>query len=292
MNILVTGASGQLGHDLVIELRKRGHSVTGVSSRELNLTDPAAVRAYLNAMRPNVVMHCAAYTAVDKAEDDTEACLAVNHLGTKAVADACAEIGCKLLYISTDYVFPGDGERPWEPEDVTNPLNLYGKSKLLGEEAVRAATDKHFIVRISWVFGVNGKNFVKTMLRLGAERDKLTVVNDQFGSPTYTKDLSVLLADMVVTEKYGTYHATNEGICSWFEFASAIIAEAGLPAKVLPVSSDQYPSRAKRPSNSRMSKEKLTANGFNPLPTWQDALCRYLEELKEKEHGKDQSHDL
>lgn len=284
MNILVTGASGQLGNDLVIELRKRGHSVTGVSSRELNLTDPAAVRAYLTAMRPDAVMHCAAYTAVDKAEDDAEACLAVNHLGTKTVADTCAEIGCKLLYISTDYVFPGGGERSWEPDDETGPLNLYGKSKLLGEETVRTATEKHFIVRISWVFGVNGKNFVKTMLRLGAERDTLTVVNDQFGSPTYTKDLSVLLADMIVTDKYGTYHATNEGICSWFEFASAIIAEAGLPAKVLPVSSDQYPSRAKRPSNSRMSKEKLTANGFNRLPTWQNALRRYLEELKENEN--------
>ena len=279
MNILVTGASGQLGHDLVIELRKRGHDVTGVSSRELNLTDPAVVRAYLTAMRPDAVMHCAAYTAVDKAEDDAEACFAVNHLGTKSVADACAELGCKLLYISTDYVFPGGGDRPWEPDDATDPLNLYGKSKLLGEEAVRAATDRHFIVRISWVFGVNGKNFVKTMLRLGAERDTLTVVNDQFGSPTYTKDLSVLLADMIITEKFGTYHATNEGICSWFEFASAIIAEAGLPAKVLPVSSDQYPSRARRPSNSRMSKEKLTANGFLLLPRWEDALQRYLREL-------------
>ena len=284
MNILITGASGQLGNDLVIELRKRGHSVTGVSSRELNLTDPTAVRAYLTAMRPDAVMHCAAYTAVDKAEDDAEACLAVNYLGTKTVADTCAEIGCKLLYISTDYVFPGGGERSWEPDDETGPLNLYGKSKLLGEETVRTATEKHFIVRISWVFGVNGKNFVKTMLRLGAERDTLTVVNDQFGSPTYTKDLSVLLADMIVTDKYGTYHATNEGICSWFEFASAIIADAGLPAKVLPVSSDQYPSRAKRPSNSRMSKEKLTANGFNRLPTWQNALRRYLEELKENEN--------
>ena len=285
MNILVTGASGQLGHDLVIELTKRGHSVTGVSSKEVNLTDSAAVRSYLTAMQPDAVMHCAAYTAVDKAEDDAKTCLAVNHLGTQSVAQSCAEVGCKLLYISTDYVFPGDGERFWEPEDATDPLNLYGKSKLLGEEAVRAATNQHFIVRISWAFGLNGKNFVKTMLRLGAERDTLTVVNDQFGSPTYTKDLSVLLADMIVTDKYGTYHATNEGICSWFEFASAIIVEAGLPAKVLPVSSDQYPSRAKRPANSRMSKEKLTENGFRRLPTWQDALRRYLQELKENENG-------
>lgn len=285
MRIIITGASGQLGHDLVNEMSARGHVVTGLSSKELNLTDSIAVHNYLTSIRPDAVMHCAAYTAVDKAEDDAETCLAVNHLGTKAVADTCAELGCKLLYISTDYVFPGDGERPWEPEDTTDPLNLYGKSKLLGEEAVRAATDHYFIVRISWAFGLNGKNFVKTMLRLGAERETLTVVNDQFGSPTYTKDLSVLLADMIVTEKYGTYHATNEGVCSWYEFASAIIAEAGLSAKVLPVSSDQYPSRAKRPANSRMSKEKLTENGFRRLPTWQDALRRYLLELKENENG-------
>lgn len=281
MNILVTGASGQLGHDLMIELAGRGHGTIGVSSKELNLTDPDAVHRYITDLRPDAVMHCAAYTAVDMAEDDTETCLAVNHLGTEAIAKACAEIGCKLLYISTDYVFPGDGERPWEPEDTTAPLNLYGKSKLLGELAVSEATDKHFIVRISWVFGINGKNFVKTMLRLGAEREQLTVVNDQFGSPTYTKDLAVLLADMIVTEKYGTYHATNEGVCSWYEFARAIMEQAGLPAKVLPVSSDQYPSRAIRPSNSRMSKQKLTENGFQRLPRWEDALHRYLLELEE-----------
>ena len=285
MNILVTGASGQLGHDLVIELNDRGHDVTGVSCKELNIIDSEAVRAYLDALRPEAVMHCAAYTAVDRAEDDAEACFAVNHIGTKAVAETCAGLGCKLLYISTDYVFPGGGVRPWEPEDCSCPLNLYGKSKLLGEEAVRSATDKHFIVRISWGFGVNGKNFVKTMLRLGAERDTITVVNDQFGSPTYTKDLSVLLADMIETEKYGTYHATNEGFCSWHEFACAILAGAGLATKVLPVSSDQYPSRARRPSNSRMSKEKLVMNGFRCLPTWEDALTRYLQELKEYNNG-------
>ena len=281
MKILVTGASGQLGHDLAIELTGRGHQVTGVSSKEMDLTDPPAVYQHIMSMRPDAVMHCAAYTAVDKAEDDAEACYAVNHLGTQAIAAACAEAGCKLLYISTDYVFPGDGERPWEPDDEVRPLNLYGESKRLGEEAVRAASDKHFIVRISWVFGVNGKNFVKTMLRLGAEREQITVVDDQFGSPTYTKDLSVLLADMIVTEKYGTYHATNEGICSWYEFACAIMEQAGLTCQVQPVSSDQYPSRAKRPTNSRMSKEKLTENGFRRLPVWEDALRRYLAELKE-----------
>ncbi len=287
MVILVTGATGQLGHDLVIELTGRGHRVTGVSSKELNLTDPAAVRAYLTALRPDAVMHCAAYTAVDLAEDETERCDLINRVGTEAVARACAEIGCKLLYISTDYVFPGDGERPWEPDDPPKPLNTYGMSKWRGEEAVRAQVERHFIVRVSWLFGLNGKNFVKTMLRLGKEREQITVVNDQVGSPTYTKDLSVLLADMVVTERFGTYHASNEGTCSWYEFACAIMEQAGLACQVLPVSSDQYPSRAKRPSNSRMSKEKLTANGFVRLPTWQDALRRYLEELKENENGKD-----
>lgn len=285
MNILVTGASGQLGHDLVIELSQRGHHVTGVSSKELDLTDPAAIRAYLHNARPDAVMHCAGYTAVDLAEDEAERCDQINHLGTKALACACAELGCKLLYISTDYVFSGDGDRPWEPDDQPQPLNTYGMSKYLGEEAVRSYLPQHFIVRISWLFGINGKNFVKTMLRLGAEREKITVVNDQIGSPTYTKDLSVLLADMIVTDQYGTYHATNEGFCSWFDLACAIMREAGLPAKVLPVSSEQYPSRAKRPANSRMSKEKLIKNGFQKLPPWEDALHRYLGELKEHENG-------
>ena len=289
MKILVTGSSGQLGHDLVIELTKRGHDINGVSSKELNLMDPTAVHSFLTSIRPDAVMHCAAYTAVDQAEDDAEICMAVNHLGTRSVADSCAEIGCKLLYISTDYVFPGTGDRPWEPDDTTAPLNLYGRSKLMGEEAVREATSQHFIVRTSWVFGINGKNFVKTMLRLGKERDTLTVVDDQFGSPTYTKDLSVLLADMIETEKYGTYHATNEGICTWYEFACEIMKQAGLSTEVLAVSSSQYPSKANRPKNSRMSKNKLDEVGFHRLPSWQDALHRYLNELKEKEIGKDPS---
>ena len=284
MNVLVTGASGQLGHDLLAELIARGHQVTGVSSKELDLTDTLAVRRYLIEKKPDAVMLCAAYTAVDKAEDDTKTCLAVNCFGAKAVAEACAEIGCKLLYISTDYVFPGDGERPWEPDDRPEPLNFYGRSKLLGEMAVRAATDRHFIVRISWLFGVNGKNFVKTMLRLGAEREEIKVVCDQIGSPTYTRDISVLLADMIATDRYGTYHATNEGFCSWYEFADTIMRRAGLPARVVPVPSSEYPTRAKRPLNSRMSKEKLTENGFSRLPSWQDALDRFLKELEER-HG-------
>lgn len=286
MKILVTGASGQLGHDLLLELAKRGHNVTGVSSKELDLTDFGKVRIYLNAMRPDAVMHCAAYTAVDQAEDDVERCDLINRGGTDTIARCCGEIGCKLLYISTDYVFAGNGERPWQPDDLPNPINAYGKSKLLGEEAIRKFTTRFFIVRISWLFGVNGKNFVKTMLRLGAERDCISVVNDQFGSPTYSKDLSILLADMIVTEQYGVYHASNEGFCSWYEFACAIMEQAGLPARVLPVSSEQYPSRAKRPMNSRMSKDKLTENGFQRLPSWQDALQRYLAELKEHENGQ------
>lgn len=281
MRILVTGVSGQLGHDLAEELLARGHDVTGLSSKDMNLLDPAAVKQYLTAAAPEAVVHCAAYTAVDRAEDDTETCLAVNYLGTKAIAETCAEIGCKLLFISTDYVFPGIGERPWEPDDETDPLNTYGRSKLLGEEAVRAATKKHYIVRISWLYGVNGKNFVKTMLRLGAEKNEIRVVNDQIGSPTYSRDLSVLLADMIVTDSYGTYHASNEGFCSWYEFACAIIQKAGLPARVVPVPSSEYPTRARRPMNSRMSKDKLTACGFRRLPPWDDALTRFLSELKE-----------
>ena len=284
MKILVTGASGQLGYDLVIELNKRGHEVIGVGSKELDITDADAVMRKLKELKPETVMHCAAYTAVDNAEDDKERCDAVNHVGTENVARACAEIGAKLLYLSTDYVFAGDGDKPWKPEDTAHPLNTYGLTKYLGEEAVRKFVEAHFIVRISWVFGINGKNFVKTMLRLGAEREQLTVVCDQIGSPTYTPDLSRLLADMIVTDKYGTYHATNEGICSWYEFACAIMEKAGLKAKVLPVKSAEYPAKAKRPSNSRMSKDKLTENGFERLPHWEDALDRYLVELEEK-HG-------
>lgn len=284
MRILVTGASGQLGHDLVIELNKRGHDVIGVGSKDLNITDGKAVVDMLSKLKPEAVMHCAAYTAVDNAEDDKDRCNEVNHIGTENVARACAEIGAKMLYLSTDYVFSDDGEKPWEPDDAVNPLNTYGLTKYLGEEAVRKYVKNHFIVRISWVFGVNGKNFVKTMLRLGAEREKITVVDDQIGSPTYTVDLARLLADMIATDKYGTYHATNEGFCSWYEFACAIMEKAGLKAKVLPVTSAEYPVKAKRPFNSRMSKDKLTENGFECLPHWEDALDRYLIEM-EVNHG-------
>lgn len=286
MIIAITGATGQLGTDLTAELHKRNHVVYGFGSRDLDVADAAAVSASLARLRPDVVMHCAAYTAVDLAEDEKERCSRINCDGTENIARACAGLGCKLLYISTDYVFPGDGERPWEPDDPTEPLNYYGLTKYQGEEAVRASTDRHFIVRISWVFGLHGKNFVKTMLRLGAERDALTVVADQVGSPTYTRDLSVLLADMIETEHFGTYHATNEGFCSWYEFADAIMRKAGLSARVNPVTSAEYPTKAKRPLNSRMSKEKLTERGFRRLPTWENALDRFLKEIEET-NGKD-----
>ena len=280
MNILVTGAGGQLGFDLAKELNQRGHGVCCPDSKELDITDPEAVQTVLTALHPDAVMHCAGYTAVDNAEDDAARCDLVNVTGTENVARACAEIGAKLLYVSTDYVFPGTGERPWEPDDATAPVNVYGMSKYLGEEAVRRLVPTHFVVRISWLFGRNGKNFVKTMLRLGAEREKLTVVCDQIGSPTYTVDLARLLADMIETDRYGTYHATNEGFCSWYEFACAIMEKAGLPAKVEPVTSAEYAAKAARPFNSRMSKTKLTENGFARLPDWQDALERYMKELE------------
>ena len=286
MRIIVTGATGQLGTDLTANLHKRNHDVYGFGSRDLDITDATVVSATLARLRPDAVIHCAAYTAVDLAEDEKDRCSRINHDGTENIAQACAEIGCKLLYISTDYVFPGDGERPWEPDDTAEPLNYYGLTKYQGEVAVRAATDRYFIVRISWVFGLHGKNFVKTMLRLGAERESLTVVADQIGSPTYTRDLSRLLADMIETDQFGIYHATNEGFCSWYEFADAIICKAGLAAKVNPVMSAEYPTKARRPLNSRMSKEKLTEKGFKRLPAWDDALDRFLKEM-EIANGKD-----
>lgn len=279
MKVFITGATGQLGKDLCTELNLRGHNLIGVGSRDLDITDSNAVMQMLEEINPDAVIHCAAFTAVDLAEHEKERCDAVNRIGTENIAKACSAAGSKLLYLSTDYVFDGSGERPWEPDDAAAPLNYYGLTKYQGEEAVRRFVSSHFIVRISWAFGVHGKNFVKTMLHLGAERERLTVVDDQVGSPTYTPDLSRLLADMIETEQYGTYHATNEGFCSWYEFASAIMKQSGLTTKVEPVSSSEYPTDARRPHNSRMSKSKLIENGFQPLPPWEDALTRFLEEL-------------
>ena len=288
MKILITGAKGQLGHDLEIELIKRGHQLILTDVDTMDITDKNAVFAFVKEAHPDVVIHAAAWTAVDAAEDEGKGkCMLINSVGTQNVADVTASVGAKLMYISTDYVFDGNGTRPWKPDDkVTTPLNVYGLSKYQGELAVENATDKYFIVRISWVFGINGKNFVKTMLNIGKDRKELSVVNDQIGSPTYTKDLSVLLADMIVTEKYGIYHAANEGYCSWFDFAKEIFdkvqhlghAEYN-DVVVKPVSSIEYKTKAKRPFNSRMDKTKLIENGFSLLPSWQDALDRFLKEL-------------
>ena len=281
MRVLVTGAKGQLGTDLMDELAKRGIEGIGVDVEEMDITDRDACMRVISEAKADAVIHCAAYTAVDAAEDHVDLCRRIHGEGTRNVALACRETGAKLMYISTDYVFDGTGTRPWEPHDERHPLNVYGQTKYEGELAVEELTEKFFIVRIAWVFGVAGKNFIKTMLRLGEERGAVSVVDDQVGSPTYTYDLARLLVDMIQTDRYGRYHATNEGLCSWYEFAKEIFRQAGMDqVQVTPVTSDQFPAKATRPSNSRMSKEKLQENGFTPLPTWQDALGRFLKEIR------------
>ena len=280
MKVLVTGVKGQLGYDVVKELDKRGIEAVGVDIEEMDITDSWSVNKVIKEAAPDAVIHCAAYTAVDAAEDNVEVCRKVNADGTQNIAKVCKELNIKMIYISTDYVFDGKGTRPWEPEDERHPLNVYGLTKYEGELAVQNTLDKYFIVRIAWVFGVNGGNFIKTMLKLAETRNRLTVVNDQFGSPTYTYDLAKLLVDMVQTEKYGIYHATNEGICTWYEFACEIFKQAGIPMEVVPVSAEEYKAKAPRPENSRMSKDKLQENGFERLPSWQDALKRYLEIIR------------
>ena len=279
MRVFVTGVKGQLGYDVMNELEKQGLEGLGVDIDEMDITDADQVNNVIKEAAPVPVIHCAAYTAVDAAEDNEEICRKVNAQGTENIAKVCEELDIKMMYISTDYVFNGQGERPWEPDDEREPLNVYGQTKYEGELAIEEHVKKFFTVRIAWVFGVNGKNFIKTMLNLGKTHDHLTVVNDQTGSPTYTYDLARLLVDMIQTDKYGRYHATNEGLCTWYEFACEIFKQAGMDVSVAPVSSDEYPAKAKRPSNSRMDKSKLTANGFQPLPTWQDALSRYLKEI-------------
>ena len=282
MKVLVTGVKGQLGHDVMDELALRGIEGFGVDVEEMDITDAAACEKVITEAKPDAVIHCAAYTAVDAAEDNLELCRKINAEGTRNIARVCKAMDIKMMYISTDYVFNGGGERPWEPDDHREPLNVYGLTKYEGEIAVEQNVQKYFIVRIAWVFGVNGKNFIKTMLRLGKEKGAVSVVNDQIGSPTYTYDLARLLVDMIQTDKYGRYHATNEGLCSWYEFACEIFRQAGMDeVKVTPVDSDGFPAKAKRPSNSRMSKEKLTENGFERLPSWQNALERYLKALKD-----------
>ena len=304
MKFFVTGVGGQLGHDVMNEIAKRGHSgvgsdiaptysgvldnsaVTKMPYVQLDITDPAAVEKVVFDVKPDAVIHCAAWTAVDMAEDDANVAKvrAINAGGTRNIANVCQKLGCKMTYISTDYVFDGQGNTPWKPDCKDyKPLNVYGQTKLEGELAVSETLEKYFIVRIAWVFGLNGKNFIKTMLNVGKNHDTVRVVNDQIGTPTYTLDLSRLLVDMNETEKYGYYHATNEGgYISWFDFTREIYKQAGLSTKVEPVSTAEYGlSKAARPFNSRLDKSKLVEAGFKPLPTWQDALARYLKEIGE-----------
>ena len=297
MKVLVTGVAGQLGHDVMNELAKRGYTgigsdiisesemKTGMHYVQMDITDGDAVENTIVQLKPDAVVHCAAWTAVDMAEDDdkVEKVRAINAGGTENIAKACGKTGAKMMYISTDYVFDGQGTEPWQPDCKDyKPLNVYGQTKLEGELAVAGCLDKYFIVRIAWVFGVNGKNFIKTMLNVGKTHDTVRVVNDQIGTPTYTYDLARLLVDMIETDKYGYYHATNEGgYISWYDFTCEIFRQAGIKASVVPVTTEEYGlSKAARPFNSRLDKSKLVENGFKPLPTWQDALSRYLKEIE------------
>ena len=288
MRVFVTGVKGQLGYDVMNELEKQGLEGIGVDIDEMDITDADQVNKVIKEAAPDAVIHCAAYTAVDAAEDNEEICRKVNAQGTENIAKVCEELDIKMMYISTDYVFNGQGERPWEPDDEREPLNVYGQTKLDGELAVSGTVNKFFIVRIAWVFGKNGKNFIKTMINLGKTHDTLSVVNDQIGTPTYTYDLARLLVDMIETEKYGYYHATNEGgYISWYDFTKEIFRQAAAlghkeyeKVEVSPVTTAEYGvSKAVRPFNSRLDKSKLVKNGFQPLPTWQDALERYLKEI-------------
>ena len=280
MKVLVTGIGGQLGYDVIKELTRRKIDCTGADLKDFDIIDYDAAHRFITTYMPDAVIHCSAYTAVDRAEDEPEICRKVNVQGTKNIAKICKEIDAKMGYISTDYVFPGTGEEFYEADSPAEPKNVYGQTKLDGELAVKSILNKYFIVRISWVFGINGNNFIKTMLKLGKDRSEISVVADQIGSPTYTADLAPLLCDMVVTENYGTYHATNEGICSWAEFAEEIFKQAGYNCQVKAISTSAYPTKAARPKNSRMSKKSLDAAGFKRLPLWQDALKRYMVELK------------
>lgn len=281
MKLLVTGVKGQLGYDIVNECKRRDIDAVGVDVEEMDITDAKKVEEVIKSGNYDAVVHCAAWTAVDKAEDEVEACTKVNVDGTKNIANVCKELNIPMMYFSTDYVFDGQGDQPWHEYDKRHPLNVYGQTKYEGELAVEAL-EKHFIVRIAWVFGVNGNNFIKTMLRLGKERGTVSVVNDQIGNPTYTFDLAKLVVDMIQTDKYGTYHATNSGgFISWYDFACEIFKQARMnDVKVTPVDSNAFPVKAIRPKNSRMNQTELDKNGFNRLPTWQDALARYLKELE------------
>ena len=281
MKVLVTGVGGQLGYDVIKELEKRDIDCIGADRAEFDITDYKAAHKFITCYMPDAVIHCSAYTAVDKAEDEPKICHLVNKIGTENIAKICKEIDAKMIYISTDYVFDGTKDGFYEVDDTPEPVNVYGKTKREGEIAVQKILVKYFIVRVSWVFGINGNNFVKTMLRLGKERSELNVVVDQIGSPTYTVDLAQLLADMIQTDKYGVYHATNEGECSWAEFAEEIFKVAGMNTKVNRITTTEYPTKAKRPMNSRMSKEKLAIKGFLTLRHWHSALSDYIHFIEE-----------
>ncbi|MCA1033488.1 dTDP-4-dehydrorhamnose reductase [Bacillus infantis] len=282
MKVLVTGYGGQLGFDVVKEGTKCGLKMIGTTSRDLNITDENRVSEYIHQLKPDAIIHCAAYTAVDQAEDDKKNCYDVNVNGTKYLAKSAKEVNAKFVYISTDYVFDGQGDIPFLEYSTPDPIGYYGETKCQGEQIVQSILDAFFIIRISWVFGINGKNFVKTMLRLSETKNELNVVGDQYGSPTYTFDLAHLLIDMVKSDKYGIYHASNEGFCSWAEFAKEIFRLADKDVIVNSIKTEEYPTRAVRPKNSRMSKQKLVDNGFSPLPDWQDAVKRYLKELTQE----------
>ena len=297
MKVFVTGVGGQLGHDVVNELLKRGHHPIGsdildsvdldIDYCQMDITDKEKVRSVMASVKADAVIHCAAWTAVDRAEDEDKKAkvYSINVVGTQNIAEACHDLDIKMMYISTDYVFNGEGEKPWEPDcKEYAPLNYYGETKLHGELAVKNTVDKFFIVRIAWVFGVNGSNFIKTMLRVGKTHDEVRVVNDQIGTPTYTYDLARLLVDMIETDKYGYYHATNDeggNYISWYDFTKEIYKQAGYTTKVTPVTTEEYGlSKARRPHNSRLDKSKLVESGFEPLPDWKDAVSRYLKEIE------------
>ncbi|WP_394188555.1 dTDP-4-dehydrorhamnose reductase [Paenisporosarcina quisquiliarum] len=277
MKVLVTGANGQLGYDVIKRLDSEGIEYLGTDRKSLDITSKEHVRRFISDYYPEVVIHCAAYTAVDKAEDEKDLCYSVNVLGTKYVAEACKEINAKLVYISTDYVFNGEGDQPFDVTDKPNPVNYYGQTKYEGELEVRNNVVKYFIVRISWVFGRHGNNFVKTMLRLGKDRDELSVVADQIGSPTYTYDLAQLLVEIIQSDKFGTYHAANEGYCSWYDFACEIFKQAGINVKVKPIKSGEYPTKARRPKNSRLCKDKTWSAFAYKLEDWDDSLRGFLD---------------
>ncbi|RAU93227.1 dTDP-4-dehydrorhamnose reductase [Paenibacillus sp. YN15] len=282
MKILVTGYNGQLGFDVVKAGLLQGLDMIGLGINDLDITDEQAVHSAINRIRPDAIVHCAAYTAVDKAEDEMELCRKVNVDGTRYLAEAARAVNARMMYISTDYVFNGQGAEAYAEVDQPAPIGQYGLTKYEGEQVIQSILENWYIIRISWVFGINGNNFVKTMLRLAETRSELSVVNDQYGSPTYTADLAKLIVDMIQTEQYGIYHATNEGICSWAEFAEEIFRQAGKEVKVNHISTEEYPTRAVRPKNSRLSKDKLVICGFARLPHWQNALKRYLNELNSK----------